>query len=1074
MKEGTKTPSLAQLEEFKQLLVGSGNEDKVLAELGKKPPEVALPENEPPPLPEPESPVKPGEPSEPFALSSGLDFDFSSFTDARPAENAPPPPPPDTPLETPGDTLSPPESPLETPDDTFSPPESALETPDDTFSPPESALETPDDTLSGLEDALAGLGEDFQMPVSGEDGAVDDGAGDSSGDFDLDMDALQDSLGGGGDGAGDDGADFDGFGVDLGGFGGDTGGGADAPAGAEDDFDLDLSGFGTAGGDDAFPADGLDSAPGDDDFNLDFDALSGLGDDDGADGAGGAPAADAGEPVVLPDDFGVGASDEEMASLTGGGEDGADTGVVGVDAGGAGMDDIEPLETRTDPFDSFDPSKSGMAEADEMPDIDSFAIPGVDTPKAPEVAAKPEQIEAFKISDKELKALLDTLSTYPLNVRVACEEAIAEEVLAPAQLKALTKMLSSGANAQEASRLVSKILGKRVAVPKGYKTGEELEAEQSSFVYVFKHKFFPIIRLFTVIAVLAACASYLTWYFIVNPLIAEGLYKKGYEIIAAGDPDEYRRANQYFSDAFEKHRVKAWFYRYAELFRDYRQYLYAREKYDELLYYYPHDKKGALDYAAMEAFDLRNYEKADRLIRTEILDYKIDDQDGLLSLGDINLEWAEIAPERYEEARAAYARLIALYGHRDPILERMLLYFIRTDKLSEVLPLQAHFMGNNKTRISAPTLAELGGYLLDKRFETAKGVPDENIEYIEGIKDVLIRAEKAAPALPEPHYHLARYYNYYAAPVEERFTLEAAAAAFDNAERESAKRTSYRIDTQRRLASMMVKNHQFIPAENELVKGVNIYEDAVRRGLLTRKPEYGKLYADLGDLEYFAKDGALENAARYYLQSEANGYLPPEIEYRLGNTYYRREDYPAAFQRFFNVSRELPFNRRLLYAMGNTAYQNADFFAAEGYYKKLLDTLETERDRIPPNTLPDNLPEHNNLIQRLLWAENNMGVTMNALALRTGRSDYKRRALTFLSDAILAGDALERDRSTMIRPSFRDPRLPGVNLPSLNMQYILYPTPADEAQIYVNVDSDVIEPSDWEERMTAAAASLTR
>jgi tetratricopeptide (TPR) repeat protein len=725
-----------------------------------------------------------------------------------------------------------------------------------------------------------------------------------------------------------------------------------------------------------------------------------------------------------------------------------------------------PGNDEADPFDSFN-----LAGADAaMPSLDSFDIPGVDAQKP---AAQEAVVEEFKISEANLEKLLATLETYPLNVRIACEEIIAEQVIPPEQLNALTKLLISKGTAHEAARLASKILKYRVAVPKGYKTGEELEEEQATFSYIFIHKFFPIIRLCFVIMLMAACVSFLIYQFVYKPIAADILYRKGYELIQEGDPNEYQRANQHFRDAFSIHRVKEWFYKYAELYRDEKQFRYAREKYDELLFYYPHDKKGALDYAALEANWLHNYEKADRIVRTEILDYKIDDHDGLIALGDINLDWAEIEPSRYEEARAAYARVLELYGWTDDVLERMLLYFIRTDKLFEVLPLKQRFMTSKRSKISAMTLAELGGYLLDKRLEPPEGVPDENIERIEGIKDILIRAEAADPSLPEPHYHLARYYNFYGNPDEERWTLEAAARAFDGAKRETPKRVSFRIDNQRRLAASMTEALEFIPAENELVKGINIYEDAVTRGLVQRGPQFGRLYADMGDLEYFAKDGALENAARYYLQSEANGYMPPEIEYRLANTYYHGGDYEQALNRFFNVSRVIPFNRRLLYSMGNTALENKDYFAAEAYYRRLLDRLNSEIARLP-GVLPDDSVEHRELIERRLWTQNNLAVTLHELSLRSGRSDYKQRSLALFAEAIRSNDVLERDQATLIRPGLRDPQLPGTNLPYLNLQHVLYPTPNAAPQIYPAIDSDVIEPSRWELRMQRAVNALVK
>ncbi|MDR3324874.1 MAG: tetratricopeptide repeat protein, partial [Spirochaetaceae bacterium] len=784
------------------------------------------------------------------------------------------------------------------------------------------------------------------------------------------------------------------------------------------------------------------------------------------DNLGDASGGEGGE-TAIPPDLSVGVSDEEMASLSATLADSpladAAPDAAPGESPAAGPAPPNEDEKKEEAFQKFNIGAEGAAASDDLPDFDELSA------IFPQEAGKKETTEQqpakeFSIREDDLQTLLETLDAYPLNVRIACEEAIAEETVEPAQLDALAALLVAGARADEAAALLSNILKRTVRAPKAYQTGEELEAEKGSLSYLFVHKFLPFARLALIAAALAASIVYLSYQFIYRPLAAESLYKKGYELILSGEPNNYAQANRHFNDAFEINRVKDWFYKYAERFRDERQYLHAQNKYDELLRVYPHDKKGALDYAGMETNYLRNFEKADRIIRREVLDYAIDDRDALLALGDVNLSWGEVDPSRYEHARASFARALAIHGYSDPVLERMLLYFIRTDQLVEVLPLQQRFMGNPKSAVAPSTLAELGGYLLDKRIEDPQGVPDENIQLIDGIKDILLRAEKADPSLPEPHYHLGRYYAFYRSPVDERITFETAAAAFDAAAIETPKRTDYRIRTQRRLAELMTGRKEYIPAENALQKGINIYEDAVQRRLLTRSREHGRLYADLGDIEYFVKTANMTEATEYYLQAEANGWLPPEVEYRLGGAYYRQEDFPNALRRFFSVSRRIPFNRRLLNTLGAAAYRNSDYFAAESYYSRLLSMLTRDRDRLPI-ALPDDVPEHRNLLERIMTAQNNLGATMNALARQTGRAAYRSQALTLFAESARTSDSLGRNLQTMQRGGLFDNALSGVSLPYLNIRNTLYPTSDAQDRTYPRIDADVLEPSEWEERI---------
>ena len=377
----------------------------------------------------------------------------------------------------------------------------------------------------------------------------------------------------------------------------------------------------------------------------------------------------------------------------------------------------------------------------------------------------------------------------------------------------------------------------------------------------------------------------------------------------------------------------------------------------------------------------------------------------------------------------------------------MMRYFIRTDNLKEVLPLQAWFMRSAKRKLSADSLAELGGYLLDKRLEEVRGVPNEYVEQIDGIRDLLLEAVRADPALPEAHYHLARYYHSLGDARDERITLEVAIRAFDNAAEESVRRLGYRIDAHRRYADALIDGREFVPAEEQLVKGIGLYEDALARRLMARSPEYGRLYAGLGDLEYFTKTADMEAALNYYHRSEQNGWAPPEMQYSMGAAYYQLEDWRNALEYFFTASSSLPLNRRLLFALGNTALKRGDYFAAQGYYNRLLDVLEAQRARLPV-LLPNDRDEYLELAERLMMARNNAGVAYEALAGETGYSRYRARAQSLYAEANRAWDARTRDPRTMIRSG-------SIPLTYLNSRNTLYHQSGYEPQLFIRIDRDV-------------------
>jgi tetratricopeptide (TPR) repeat protein len=236
----------------------------------------------------------------------------------------------------------------------------------------------------------------------------------------------------------------------------------------------------------------------------------------------------------------------------------------------------------------------------------------------------------------------------------------------------------------------------------------------------------------------------------------------------------------------------------------------------------------------------------------------------------------------------------------------------------------------------------------------------------------------------------------------------------------------------------------------------------MERGLLVPSSRFGQLYAAMGDLEYFTKSGDMEMTLSYYQEAEKNGYAPPEMLYRMGAAHYQREEWAPALERFFTSSSELPLNRRLLLALGNTCYRRGDFYAAQGYYNRLLDILESERSRLPV-LLPNDRPEYLELAERLMIARNNLGVTLEALAKSSGNPRYLAQAAGFYTQSAQAWDALTRNPLTMIRLGAGDLSSPGINLAFLNSRNILYPQNGYEPQLFVRIDKDVLEPSPWED-----------
>ena len=662
--------------------------------------------------------------------------------------------------------------------------------------------------------------------------------------------------------------------------------------------------------------------------------------------------------------------------------------------------------------------------------------------EAGEVSLTPEQFARLKA----------TLEALPRNLKIAVQDVIGQGTAQGADLARLVRLLVEGAAAQEIATLVGRITGKRIRVPAGYekKTGEALEAEQRTFGYAFRQNILPLVRVVAITLIAGALFGFLGYRYIYRPLSALGNYRAGYAQIQA---DHYAVANERFNAATAVWPMKTWYFRYAEGFSGKRQYVLAEEKYEQLLAQFGFDKRALLEYAGMESASLADYAKADGLLQ-RILDRSLYDYDALLATGDNDILWADTDPTRLQAARLAYATLLDRYGVQDTLLFRMLRYFIRADNGQEVERLRAYYATKPEVRVDPGVYAELGGYLIDHR-------------RMDNVQQVLFRADKVDPTLWETHYQLARYYRIVGRPDDEKLALDQVVTllARRTADPLTRRRLTVEIDTHTRLGEWLYRRQRYVEAGNELRTSIDLIERNQAMKLLSQDKAFGRPYAQLGDLYYYIQ-GDLDGAEMQYRAAIANLYSTPAITYKIGFIQYARGDWKDAVTTFIGTENAVPYPvaddvdsplppdapppgspavgaaaavaasgqvpENLLYALGNAFYQRGDYFAAQGYYLRLLSRLETRRDSAGL-LQPDVRPADKDLLVALERTDNNLGVTLLKLSQRTGDRSKRAEGLVSLTNATEISDSLARNLSSTQRS-------PNASLASLNMRAILHPT----------------------------------
>ena len=858
--------------------------------------------------------------------------------------------------------------------------------------------------------------EKSEIPSMDDDLSLDNFAGDSFSLDDLDLPEIADSSDDSAESGGDD------FGIgDMTGMGG---------------VDEAMPG-------DSFSADDLNVESGGDDFGLDSlntDSVSSSSSETG-----------------LGDDF----PNFDLNDL-----DGGSTSENIEDAGPIESFDISEMDGMEFPdtdsqlngaggFELGSSDEFGMENGDfEIPgfsDVDTVEVNKNGKIKVPEAEKKIQDEEDNNnlppntLSDEQYAKFIKNLSSYPLNVRIAVEELVVKnEFTDEAEFEIIKKVLKKVSARQLAAEL-EKMLDISIPVPRDFerRTAEEYEAYKQSFQYQLKNKIIPG----AIVSVAAVIVCFFLFEFAKNfiykPARASMLYKQGYALL---ESEDFPQSETKFNEATKYSLQRKWFFNYARGYRNHKQYIRAEQMYKNILYCFNHDKTGGLEYAAMELNDLANYEKVENILLRQVLDFHVNDQDGILLLGDNYLEWAtEKDSSKFDDARRCYSDLIQLYGNNsskmDLFSSRMMRYFIRTDNLLEVLTLKERFYPRKKS-LSAEDWTDLSGYLLEKLYGPLAPADEYLRSKIEDVKDMLVTAVKADSSNPVAHYNIAKYYintnnSFYA-----KSSLNNAINAFEKTESHKRKDIYRFIDSYRLLGEEYTQEADYLKAMESYTSGISLFtNENIGRGL-EGNSDIGKLYSDYGDIEYFVAgnmDGALES----YQDAIDNDYDRGEIRYKIGFIQYGKKNYSDAIGSFMKASEDFSDDPNLLLAMGNTLSLKNDNYVAQSYYQRLLNQLNAEKEQ-KGILFPQVRKDEAEVVDKFLKVTNNLGVTLYRLARRTGNSAMNAQAMVNFQNSLRAWDSMTRNQQSMTR-------LGGSNLAEQNIKYVIHPTPEYEPAIYTEI-----------------------
>lgn len=695
---------------------------------------------------------------------------------------------------------------------------------------------------------------------------------------------------------------------------------------------------------------------------------------------------------------------------------------------------VLPTMTAEDAIDSLDDfnTTDGMLQESEDAD-DEFVMPILDeddfktkTSFVKSDSNSGDEEKRTFLTDGEYETFKANLAEYPLNLRIVVEDLIVKNEFTDDTVFGVIEKILKKVTARQLASYLDKYLDINVDVPRDFerRTPAQYDLYKQSLQYQLKNRIIPSLIVGILVIGFITIVSIFGNKYVYKPIAANNAYKEGYVLL---ESNMYQQSEIKFNQAVQFKPMKKWFFKYAQGYRTHKQYDRARTKYLQTLRMFKQDKAAGLEYAEMEFLELENYSAAETILRREVLDYYINDKDALLMLGDVFLEWAtEKDSSKFDEAYSTYTDLIELYGNTDLYTARLMRYYIRTDKLKEVLPLKNYFHGKKKS-LTAPDLVELSGYLLEKLYGELLPKEEYLRSEIEDVRSLLEDAIKADNTVPEAYYNYGKYFVYTGNNLEALTRLETALTLFDKAEQRRPKRIYKHIDTYRLMGELQTQGQEYILAEETFGKGIELFEEEKKHSNLSPVENIGKLYSGLGDIDYFIS-GDLDIALHNYKNAISCGYDVPAVNYKCGYVEYNDGNFDNALEYFMKTVAVENNDVNALFALGNVFALRGNDSTAHGYYTRLMSILEQKRS-LHKVLFPQVHPDHYELVDMYMKTANNLGTTLSKLAERFGDSSKTSKAMVYFSEGNRAYDALTRNPETMVR-------LEGSNLSAQNMKYL--------------------------------------
>ncbi len=739
------------------------------------------------------------------------------------------------------------------------------------------------------------------------------------------------------------------------------------------------------------------------------------------------------------------------------------------------LEDTVPGESAAPDSDSEEFSLEDLGEEysslEEIEEIEEDEIsPDEEERREPsyELSEKTEEESEFSIDRDKLDRVTETLNRLPRNLKFIIEDLIGNKGLSGRRLDNLVEKLASGSSVREIASAAEKIVGRKIRIPSQYerKTWEELEEEKQTFSYILRHQILPYAGKIALFSVVLFFAVFVIKKQVYDPLYSSYLYEKGYENL---ENENYKESDRLFNRASRLKPFRKQFYRYAEGYIGKREYDRADQKYREMLGaalsserekgrkerqrgYFPEDKKGFLDYAALKTFYQGEYAESDRILEDYISQKGNKwDYDALLDKIDNFLNWGEIDRSQFDSAGYVLNDSLSKFGNKPELFFRKMAYYLHSGRIDSIekKALSDIENGDSKSvdvRKYYSMLGEFRSYVenVKEKYADSYMISDfyrymVDHDNLEGIEERLISVSNRDKNLIEPHYQLSRYWNRMEKKDLEKRALETIESLLETTDSSymrdnyphsynyaAAQRNRIDILTHNRLGKFSYQDDEILDAQRYYKKAVDRFEKY--SPLPGERSSYGHIYEDLGDIYYY-NAGRYNEALKYYGKAFSTGYENNNLDYKIGFINYKNRNYSSAAEKFYDITLKERENEAALFAFANASYNYGVYSPAKAYYDRVIEKMEYWRDHEKVFNI-EKRRDQQEILEKLMQVYNNQGVTLFQLSLKNRNQDYYSKSLVYLSKSSELYDTLMRDPVTMDKTLTKP-------LAQLNMKWIL-------------------------------------